>query len=125
MDSLIAFVFVVFALAIAGGVIVHVRLWRAPATDRSFEVPAGWPWGAAMFDVWRRSVVPLLLGGVAVGAAAVAPGAWLWVVVVTMFGVVMPLLFSIALFNRPKWLVPPAARQQLGLVTLARRRWNG
>jgi hypothetical protein len=45
-------------------------------------------------------------------------------VVVTMFGVVFPLALSIALFNRPKRLVPPPARHQPGLLKLARPRWK-
>lgn len=66
-------VFLVFVLAIAGGILVHMRLWHAPAKHRSFGGARGLAMGSGLFDIWRRSVVPLLLAGIAVAAGAVVP----------------------------------------------------
>jgi len=111
----------IFAVAILGGAIIHGSRWNASPDDPVYSVPDGWPWKEGTWYLWRRTLVPLVLSGVAIGAGAVAPERWVVGVAVVFFGVALPLFVSIALFNRPRLLVPPGLRDRPGLI--ARRRW--
>jgi hypothetical protein len=122
MGAFMTAIFVIFTAAVVGGMGVLVKLWNVPPSHPSYSPPDGWACSAGLFHAWRRSGVPLMLGGFLVIAAAVAPEPWLTWVAAVFAGVYVPLILSVALFNRPKLIVPPGARHQTGLAKHALRR---
>jgi hypothetical protein len=90
-----------------------VRDWKAGPDDERFAIRSYWPWGTLTWQASRRLTGPFTAIAACLAGNALAPrfedlyyGAFLAAVV---------LVLTIALFNRPRYLVPPALRDQVGL----------
>lgn len=112
------------------------KLWRHETKIWDGRAPSWWLWGEALFRGWVRSLVVATAAGTAlvilsavvlavdpdydapsdaresqaeIVAGAVAVGVW---VLLTLT------MFSVILFNRPKFLVPPHLRGERGAIQL-------
>lgn len=110
------------------------QLWRGCATE-AMTPPPWWLWSERAWAAWVRGTPVGSAGfGILVLVAIVGnflpeePWAgfarpwWFVLPALTLFGAVTTLLVSIALFNRPKRLVPPHLRDAPGLWDDRRRR---
>ena len=102
--------------------------WHALPVEHA---PPYWPWSDTSYSLVARAVMPAL----AVGWAFVAlipwffglagmSGTWGYVFLAPCAVVIVSfaLLVSIALVNAPKWAVPPALRNERGVISRRRRR---
>ena len=112
------------------------KLWRHETRIWDGRAPSWWLWGEALFRGWVRSLVIGTAAGTAmvfalgvmlvvqpdldnpqssqesqleVVAIGVALGVW---ILLTL------MLFSVILFNRPKFVVPPHLRNERGAIQL-------
>lgn len=105
---------IVLAIAFWCMTILHVitsfKLWRAPASNRRYERPPWWLWGEAPWSGYRRALVPASLVLVCFATALSLPdpaGVYFGLMGLVVF---LPLVLAVALFTRPKILVPPSLR---------------
>jgi hypothetical protein len=124
--------FGIFVLVIAGATLRLPRIWRheAPYFDR---VPGWWIWGDALWRGWVRALPTgvglgwyLILGYVLLisvipqtpekGRFGMIIPAWFGLPFLFLFGLGFGVMAAIALFNRPKVLVPPHPRDEPGAV---------
>jgi len=105
-----------WALSLAFGFTLF-RVWKAPSEDRSYQRPAWWLWSERSWRGYRRGVLAAALVIFSFTLALTLRGAaGLYAGLAGMF-VFFPLMVTIALFNWPKFLVPPASRGDAGLVS--------
>ena len=98
-----------------GGV---VRDWRSGPADRAYRLRASAPQDGSAWFAFRRSTLVQQIAFAGLVVCLVFPGQVLLGVGVVAVSIVVCL--TIALFNRPGFLVPPKLRYQLGLVAQAR-----
>jgi hypothetical protein len=111
------------ALTLAGAWKLRESWSRSPS--ELGKPPPWWPWGVHAWNAFDRQLVPSLPGVALLALGLVFPEQAIWAFLFML--VIVPLGVSIALFNRPKFLVPPAMRAQPGLIsayskTVGRRR---
>jgi hypothetical protein len=89
--------------------------WRATIDDRQFRQPSVWPYGDNAWFSFRKINV--------VGTAFMIALTYSWafpdmfVVWGPLMGASVALMMTVIFFNWPRVLVPPALRQQGGLLT--------
>lgn len=102
-------------VAAIAGIYGSVLRWNAPSDHWSYKMPPYWLGGPRSWRAFRRAERPLGVGALSLGAGATFESTMPYAGIVFL-GVVPLLVAMIALFNRPKWLVPPACRADQGLV---------
>lgn len=102
-----------FAIASVVGV---VKRWNAPRTHASYSRPTWWAWGEVSWMGYRRSVLLAALIVVCFAVALTVPTTIGVYFGLAAFFLLFPLALAIALFNRPKLLVPPACRGDRGPI---------
>jgi hypothetical protein len=107
---------IVFWIAGAAGLVEVWRTWREGRDDPARRMPTYWPFGEQWWRGYHRGVLPIDLAILALAAAGTFAGAELVFGALALF-VFLPLFFTIFLFNRPKLLVPPAARDEHGVIS--------
>jgi hypothetical protein len=117
------FVAIGFLALVVGATAVAARLWRAPEGWLEGRLSGIWPYGGPLLRGFVRAfgaitiaaaALPLgLLAGWVVGAEAL-------IVCLGVFLVSWGVAVSVALFNRPRFVVPPPLRQQPGAL----REWT-
>jgi hypothetical protein len=113
---------IIIAWVLTIGAIIGLALtWNAPRQHRSYETPMWWVWGSTSWRGYRRSQLPLALFLASGAIALTVPHPSGAVVALLGLATALIAMLSIVLFNRPKIIVPPAARNEDG-VLLARRR---
>lgn len=123
----------IIAFFLAGATPQITRVWRAGQNDEfRFEYehrPEFWPWGSALWRASYRAMLPYvgLTAAMAVFLALPESGAFERVrtAVVWIAVGMIALMLSIALFNRPRFLVPPRLRSKPGELTRAFRSLRG
>jgi hypothetical protein len=98
-----------------GGV---VRDWRSGPADRAYRLRASAPLDGSAWFAFRRSTLVQQVAFSGLVVCLVFPGQVLVGLAVVAGSIVVCL--TIALFNRPRFLVPPKLRYQPGLVAEAR-----
>ena len=94
-----------------------VRLWRAPLDHVSYRMAPWWPWGQALWEGYRRTLLPAALVAVCFALALTLPSSVGVYFGLAAFVVFVPMMILIVLFNRPRFLVPPPCRAQRGLIS--------
>lgn len=105
-----------------------LKLWRNEHRFDSNSPPQGWPFGSALWRAYIRAspagVLFLFWGGLGMLADALFAGlvaAILVPLAALLAGALVVSAWSIALFNRPRFLAPPHLREQPGAVA----EWSG
>jgi hypothetical protein len=121
VNRLLAIVVALMALSSLRGV---RRYWNVHEDDPRYRMASYWPWGEDSWNAFTRS---FLLGpyGLACLALALGVSTLRTYAGLAFFATILPAI-TIALFNRPKLLVPPGLRAQKGmLASRAERRKTG
>jgi hypothetical protein len=108
---------VAFWIGTAFVVLALVRLWNAPLDHPSYRLPPWWPWSERWWQGYRRGLVPAAVTSLAIALTLTLPAPL--AAPVGLVGIVAGVLLDvgIVLFNRPRFLVPPACRAQRGVLT--------
>ena len=122
---------------LCGGLLVWRRVWRNQMPHGWERAPESWPWGEALWQGYRRSFLPALIG-IAVLLTMVLSGLFIpeqpqgpfvrpyWAVIpaLSAFGLALLAWLSVVLLNFPKFLVPPHLRDQPGALAVWLRAWR-
>lgn len=116
-----------FALLVVVAAASLPSLWRS---GWSPPAPQWWPYSRTLWKGLYRAIFPGTLGGLfllvalpcllvwqanrAPGAQGTAAPLWVQIVLSAVFFVLIGLMVSVVLINRPKFVVPPALRDQRG-----------
>jgi hypothetical protein len=98
------------------------KTWNAASDHRSFQTPPWFPYGEIWWTGYRRIQLPAALVVVSMALFQTLSSGRPAAVALVGFLTGSLLACAVALFNRPKALVPPACRAQPGVVAELRAR---
>jgi hypothetical protein len=111
-------VVIVLAWTFAVLSVVGVALrWQAPPEHWTYRRAQWFPYGESLWQGYRRAALPAALIFVCIALALTLPTSVGVYFALAVFVVNLPLALAIILFNRPKFLVPPACRDQRGVLS--------
>jgi len=96
------------------GLFTVIKLWNAPSNDSSYDSRNYWG-GDSLGRGYRRAWLPIVLVVAFLTVGLFIPSL-MRIAAVGAFLVAAPLAATVVLFNRPKFLVPPGARHEKGLI---------
>jgi hypothetical protein len=94
-----------------------IKLWRVDGDHRSYQRPPWWLWGNRLWKGYRRTLLPASLVAVCFAIGLTVSGMLGIYFALAGLVVFFPLMVTVALFNRPAFLVPPASRDESGLLS--------
>jgi hypothetical protein len=98
--------------------IALVARWHAPRDHWSNRMPPYWIWGESWWRGLRRARLVITLSVLGLASGGIIPTLML-PLGLTAFAIGVPLALTTFLFNWPRVLVPPALRDEKGVVTEA------
>lgn len=95
-----------------------VKRWNAPPEHWSHEKPAYWLWGESWWRGYRRLLLPAGIGAFSLAIAGTFPSVAVYVGTAGL-AFAIPLMLTTFFLNWPKLLVPPAFRNDQGVLVEA------